>query len=224
MSKTNTHPTTPNAPAFSFRRRSGPFSKPNYPGPGSFNPEKRPNSIGGYSFGRSSRDKYGDKKIPGPGDYSPQYKPKTSVRIGTELRPQTFAKGKNYVGQVKTLLPGPGTHDPPCRSIEGPQYSLVKRQHVNVVKDIPGPANYSPKDCTVQVTNPLYRFGDESKRLVQADNFNPGPGHYEAKSQLEGRDWGFGSSSRDKSHGKGHPGYVYEVPSTFASIPQYLRT
>ena len=95
---------------------------------------------------------------------------------------------------------------------------------MNVVRPNPGPGDYSPKDCTVQVQNPLFRFGDESKRLVYEDLENPGPGAHEAKSQLEGRDWGFGSSSRDKSNGKGHPGFVYEVPSTFASIPPYLRT
>jgi len=63
-------------------------------------------------------------------------------------------------------------------------------------KPSPGPGNYDPDAHAVQRAASNYSLGKDKRKLLKELNANPGPGQHDAKSQLKGPKFGFGSSVR----------------------------
>jgi hypothetical protein len=125
---------------------------------------------------------------------------------------------RRSVGVVRHVSPGPGTYAIPSRAAEGPKYSLYSRsQSTRRADNSPGPGQYeaSNLDSTAE-RSPRYRLGRESRqRHNSTSTYVPGPGQYDVRSKLAGKLYGFGTSKREKPSKPEHPGFVYDLPSTF---------
>lgn len=77
----------------------------------------------------------------------------------------------------------------------GPKFSVMTRPS-EFKKDAPGPGAYQPKAQNVQNKAARYSFGHQKRTMLKELNSNPGPGSAEAKSQLGGSQFGFGTSTR----------------------------
>jgi hypothetical protein len=171
-SRLNTHPTTTNSPAFSFRGRSAPAKPNRNPGPGNYEPASnfvKPKT-GGYSFGRSSRDRKLAEASPGPGNYEINARPKTSCKFGSEKRPASVAH------RIRT--PGAGTYQIPGKEVEGPRYTMIPRYERRIGSAVPGPGEYSVSEEVTSKTLPRPIFGKDTNRLKWWNAPTPGPGRY----------------------------------------------
>ena len=178
------------------------------PGSGAYDPDinSAKKSAPNFSMGKSRRD--GELKIfkntPGAGTYGDKAAilvraKSASWRIGTEKRPEK----QHYVPPT----PGPGAYTSSFADMgkNGPKYTANKRP-LYIVKEAPGPGAYEPMPHNIQTKSARYTLGTQKRTMLKALNTNPGPGDHEAKSQLGGSKYGFGSSTRAALKPDGSPG------------------
>lgn len=109
------------------------------------------------------------------------------------MRPKTLQDDKQ--GQK----PGPGTYDVVPEGTTGPKYTMRVKPSLSPEHDkVPGPGTYQQEKEKVSHKNPVWSIGKEERgKLTGA--MGPGPGAYDADSQLKKKGAVFGKEDRGKS-------------------------
>ena len=154
------------------------------PGPGQYAPDANTDFVRpktpSWKIGTGLRPDLNpvDKSVPGPGQYQPLYRngsAKYTMRAKTNV-------SKNDV------TPGPGNYNVRTdKSLQAPSYKFgtEKKDGLNLAQSryVPGPGNYEYNADAINVKNPKFSFGKETRGKDQRP-MTPGPGQYSYKQYI----------------------------------------
>jgi len=193
------------SPRWTFSSSSSKDRRFQPPGPGSYELESpdiasRYNKGPIFSFGLSSRDAFGKRKIPGPGAYELAKEAGSGASAWTITPRREHRNGGGNGGAggaagagtgtggagAESDVPGPGDYE--IEALLGskpPLYSAGKRLDPGEAKVFPGPGDYSQADMAGTKT-PSWRFGTSGRpdNASSGQLATPGPGAYMVASTV----------------------------------------
>ena len=127
-----------------------------------------------YSIGMGGRLNLNLDLVPGPATYNTDSDTKRAAP-----RP-VIGKSQRYGHITSSVGPGPGQYDTPSHIGKGQKALLVARNLHEVDRSkSPGPADYSPRNLTVNCSYSLGR--SKRHRTLSQYDIAPGPGSYDPR-------------------------------------------
>jgi hypothetical protein len=93
------------------------------------------------------------------------------------------------------------------------------------LSNVPGPGQYEPNMENIKYRAPGYKLGSENRGRSTGDTGKtPGPGQYDLRRDLKGKDVRFGQGVRtsEKKNETPGPGY-YSLPKVTAHMANYYK-